>query len=59
MANVKTRYAEITRQAKQASPRPTSSGASSPAAAEEARLAAKIRERARSDYRTVSSPPRS
>lgn len=53
MANIKTRYAEITRQAKHASPRPTSSPASSPAAAEEARLAAKIRERARADYRTV------
>lgn len=58
MANIKNRYAEITRQAKQASPRATSSAASSPAAAEEARLAGKIRERARADYRTVSSPAR-
>jgi hypothetical protein len=67
LANIKSRYAEITRQAKQASPRPASSAVSSsavsspavssPAAAEEARLAAKIRERARADYRTVSSPP--
>ena len=55
MADVKALYAEITRKAKQDSPLDKRTAASSPAAAEEARLAAKIRERARADYRTVSS----
>lgn len=55
MADVKALYAEITRKAKQERPLARRADAVSPAAVEEARLAAKIRERARADYRTVTS----
>jgi hypothetical protein len=54
MANIKTRYAQITRQSKQKRPA-KGQQAKTPAALEEARLALKIRQRARADYRTVRS----
>lgn len=54
MANIKTRYAEITRRAKETGSRRERDLPTSPAEAEEARLAAKIRERVRSDYRTLA-----
>jgi hypothetical protein len=56
MANIKTRYGEITRNAKLASPKAEHGAtASSAGAQEEARLAAKIRERVRLDYKTLST----
>ncbi|OJX25556.1 MAG: hypothetical protein BGO83_12055 [Devosia sp. 66-14] len=54
MANIKTRYGQITRQSKQKRP-PEGQQPKTPAAIEEARLALKIRQRARADYRTVTS----
>ncbi|KSV75550.1 hypothetical protein N185_17060 [Sinorhizobium sp. GW3] len=55
MANIKTRYAEITRRAKETSIKRERERSTSPAEVEEARLAAKIRERVRSDYRTLAA----
>lgn len=56
MANIKTRYGEIIRSAKAAGARDERSGKMGSAASqEEARLAAKIRERVRLDYRTLAS----
>jgi hypothetical protein len=54
VADVKAIYGEITRKAKRDHPLARRADAFSSAAAEEARLAAKIRERARADYRTIT-----
>jgi hypothetical protein len=53
MANIKTRYIQLTKQSKQR--RPEKELPKSQAAKEEAELALKIRRRARADYKTVAS----
>lgn len=53
MANIKARYGEITKQSKLK--RQLTSKSKSEAAKEEARLARKIRQRARADFKTVAA----
>ena len=52
MANIKTRYVQLTKQLKKK--QPLKGQPQSQAAKEEAELALKIRRRARADYRTVA-----
>ena len=56
MANVKTRYGEVTRAAKEQHRSDAGRVSNSPEAHEEARLFAKFRDRAREDFRTLSKP---
>ncbi|WP_455270920.1 hypothetical protein [Rhizobium herbae] len=60
MANIKSRYVEITRRVKESGNSRERDVPTTPAGVEEGRLAAKIRERVRSDYRTLASskPPK-
>ncbi len=60
MANVKTRYADVTRAAKREhknAAKAASSIGSDPAAREEARLFEKFSSRAREDFRTLGRTP--
>lgn len=54
MANVKNRYAEITKQSKTTLSQAAETAKSRPGGREEERLFAKFRERAREDFRTLN-----
>lgn len=54
MANIKTRYAEVTRSKKSEISRESSTASNHPRASEVERLASKFRSRAREDFRTLT-----